>query len=326
MSWPLLAAAVAFALVNGANTGATLLAATHTLDSVGHGLGLVLLGVGVVVGPLLVGTGVAARFAQEMVPWGGEASETGMLVAVVVSLVVVLGLTRMGIPTGLTLAFVGALAGFGAASGAGVAWHSVLVVLGMMALAPVLGGLIAAAVITVLARRMHSRHVSRALGRVHAVSFPALALGYGASDGQKMLAISAVALGLTGSGAGGGAVPAPLMLMLALGVLFALGSAAGYRRMSLRLGQGVLPVRPLYAVTSEVATAGALLGSAGVGAPVGVAQTLTGSLVGAGASQGLSRVRWPQVSTIVTAWLVTLPVTFGLSAAVAGGLRAGGAL
>ncbi|GAA1136032.1 inorganic phosphate transporter [Ornithinicoccus hortensis] len=325
MNWALLAAAVAFALVNGANTGATMLAATITLDSIGHVLGLLLLGLGVALGPVLVGTGVAARFAGEMVPWEGEGSETGMLVAVLVSLLVVLGLTRLGIPTGLTLAFVGAIAGYGAASGTGIAWHSVLIVLGMMALAPVLGGLLAAFVIAVFARRLRSRHVSRSLGRVHALSFPALAVGYGASDGQKMLAISAVALGLTGQGASG-SVAAPTLLLVALGVLFTLGSAAGYRSMSRRLGQGVLPVRPVYAVTSEVATAAALLGSAGVGTPVGVAQTLTGSLIGAGASQGLGRVRWPQVSTIVVAWVVTLPLTFGIAAAVAGGLRAGGAL
>lgn len=322
MNWALLAAAVAFALVNGANTGATLLAATGTLDSIGHVVGLLLLAVGVIVGPFLVGTGVAARFAEELVPWEGAGSETGMLASVLITLVVVLALTRLGIPTGLTLAFVGALAGFGAASGAGVSWHSVAVVLGMMALAPVLGGLIAALVISLLARRLRSRHVSRALGRVHAVSFPALAVGYGASDGQKMLAITAVALGLSGQGE----VVAPVLVMVGLGLLFALGSAAGYRSMSRRVGQGVLPVRPLYAVTSEVSTAAALLGSAGVGTPVGVAQTLTGSLVGAGASQGIGRVRWPQVSTIVTAWVVTLPLSFGIAAGVAGGLRTGGVL
>lgn len=322
MNWALLVAAVAFAVVNGANTGATVLAATGTLDSIGHLLGLLLLAVGVIVGPLLVGTGVAARFAAELVPWDGAGSEIGMLAAVVITLVVVLALTRLGIPTGLTLAFVGALAGFGAASGAGVSWPSVAVVLGMMALAPVLGGLIAALVIFLLARRLHSRHVSRALGRVHSVAFPALALGYGASDGQKMLAITAVALGLTGRGE----VTAPVLVLVGLGVLFAVGSAAGYRSMSRRVGQGVLPVRPLYAVTSEVSTAAALLGSASVGTPVGVAQTLTGSLVGAGASQGLGRVRWPQVSTIVTAWVVTLPLTFAVAAAVAAGLRAGAVL
>lgn len=322
MNWALLAAAVAFALVNGANTGATLLAATLTLDSIGHLAGLVLLAVGVVVGPLLVGTGVAARFSEELVPWDGPGSETGMLTAVAITLVVVVGLTRLGIPTGLTLGFVGSLAGFGAASGAGVSWHSLGVVLGMMALAPVLGGALAALVISSLARRLHARHVSRTLGRVHLVAFPALTIGYGASDGQKMLAITAVALGLSGDGA----VAAPVLVLVGLGVLFALGSAAGYRSMSRRLGQGVLPVRPLYAVTSEVSTAAALLGSAGLGTPVGVAQTLTGSLVGAGASQGLGRVRWPQVSTIVTAWVVTLPLTFGVAAAAAAALRAGGAL
>lgn len=324
MSWPLLVAAVAFALVNGANTGATLLSVTHTLDSVGHLLALLLLALGVMAGPWLFGTAVAARFAQKLLPGGGaERSELSMLVAVVTTLAVVLALTRMSVPTGLTLAFVGSLAGVGAASGAGVPWASVLVVLGTMALAPVLGALIAAAVVAGLARRLHSRHVSRSLGRVHAVCFPALALGYGASDGQKMLAIAAVALGLSSS-AGGDAVPAPAPLLVATGVLFALGSAIGHRRMSRRLGRGLLPVRPLYAVTSEIATTGALLGSAGVGAPAGVAQTLTGSLVGAGASQGLGRVRWPQVSAIAVAWLVTLPTTFGLSAAVTGGLRVGG--
>lgn len=322
MNWALLAAAVAFALVNGANTGATLLAATVTLDSIGHGAGLVLLAVGVMVGPLVVGTGVAARFAEELVPWEGAGSEIGMLAAVLITLVVVLALTRLGIPTGLTLAFVGSLAGFGAASGAGVSWHSVAVVLGMMALAPVLGGLLAALVIAVLARRLHARHVSRTLGRVHLIAFPALSLGYGASDGQKMLAIAAVALGFSGQGE----MAAPLGVMVGLGVLFALGSAAGYGSMSRRVGQQVLPVRPLYAVTSEVSTAAALLGSAGAGTPVGVAQTLTGSLVGAGASQGVGRVRWPQVSTIIVAWVVTLPLTFGAAAGAAAALQAGGVL
>lgn len=318
----MLAAAVAFALVNGANTGATLLAASITLDSIGHVAGLVLLGIGVAVGPLVVGTGVAARFAEDLVPWHGAGSEVGMLTAVLITLIVVLGLTRWGIPTGLTLAFVGALAGFGAASGAGVSWHSVGIVLGMMALAPVLGGVIAAVFIAFLARRLRARHVNRTLGGIHLVSFSALALGYGASDGQKMLAIAAVGLGLTHSGR----VESPVLLMLVLGVLFAVGSAAGYRSMSRRVGQGVLPVRPVYAVTSEVSTAAALLGSASIGTPVGVAQTLTGSLVGAGASQGLGRVRWQQVSTIVTAWVVTLPLSFGIAAASAAALRAGGVL
>lgn len=303
--------AVAFALVNGANTGATLLATSLSLTTIGHPVGLLLLAGGVIVGPLLVGSAVATTFATQMTPSAASGGEVAMLCSVLVTLAVVLGLTRLGIPTGLTLALVGALAGYAVASGTGVAWPSVGKVLAMMALAPVVGGALSFLVVSVLARRLRSRHAGRSLGRMHLWAFPLLAVGYGASDGQKMLAIAAVALGAVGPA--GVAVSAPVLVVL--GLLFAVGSAAGLRSMSRRVGRGVLPIRPLYAVTSETATSVALLASASVGAPVGVAQTLTGSLVGAGGSQGWGRVRWGQVGTIIVAWGVTLPLAFTLAAA-----------
>lgn len=310
MTVALVLVAVAFALVNGANTGATLLATSLSLTTISHPVGLLLLVGGVVCGPLLVGSAVATTFATKMTPSGPD-SEVAMLSSVLVTLVVVLALTRSGIPTGLTLALVGALAGYAVASGAGLAWSSIGTVLAMMAAAPLLGGLLSFLAVSVLARRLRSRHAGRSLGRLHLAAFPLLALGYGASDGQKMLAIAAVALGTIGPG--GVLVSVPVLLVL--GLLFALGSALGLRSMTRRVGRGVLPVRPLYAVTSETATSVALLASAGLGAPVGVAQTLTGSLVGAGGSQGWRRVRWDQVGTIVVAWAVTLPLAFGLAAA-----------
>ncbi len=277
-----------------------------------HGVGLVLLGLGMALGPVLVGSGVATTFASELVPWSGQESTTGMLTAVLVSMVVVLALTRLGIPTGLTLALVGAIAGFGAASGAQLDWHTIAVVLAMMAAAPLIGGLVASLIVGTLARRIRARHVGRALGRMHVLAFSLLALGYGASDGQKMLAISAIALGAAT------APVAPSAAQLgAVAGLFVLGSAIGYRRMASRLGRGVLSVRPLYAVSAEASTSAALLTSTAIGAPVGVAQTLTGSLVGAGMAQGVRRVRWIEVGKIVVAWAVTLPLAFGGAAAVA---------
>jgi inorganic phosphate transporter, PiT family len=315
----MLVVAVAFALVNGANTGATLLATSLTLTSIGHPAGLVLLAAGVAVGPLLVGTGVASTFVTQMQAPGESGAELAMVCSVAVTLIVVLGLTRLGIPTGLTLAFVGALAGYALTAGSRVPWESVGKVLAMMAVAPLVGGIIAYLVVSVLARRLRTRHAGRSLGRMHLWAFPLLAIGYGASDGQKMLAIAAVALGT----ATPGGVVLSVPVLLGLGALFAIGSAAGFGRMATRMGRGVLPVRPLYAVTSETATSAALLGSAAIGAPVGVAQTLTGSLVGAGGSQGWGRVRWGQVGTIVVAWGVTLPLAFALAAVtgvVAGGI------
>lgn len=302
--------AVAFALVNGANTGATLLATSLSLTTISHPVGLLLLAGGVIAGPLLAGTAVATTFARQMAPSAQSGGEIAMLCSVLVTLVVVAGLTRLGIPTGLTLALVGALAGYAVASGSGVAWSSVGKVLAMMALAPIVGGALSYLVVSVLARHVRSRHAGRSLGRMHLWAFPLLAIGYGASDGQKMLAIAAVALGTAGPHGVSAAMPD----LLVLGLLFGVGSAAGLRSMSRRVGRGVLPVRPLYAVTSETATSVALLASASVGAPVGVAQTLTGSLVGAGGSQGWGRVRWGQVGAIATAWGVTVPLAFTLAA------------
>lgn len=311
MTVALVVLAVAFAVVNGANTGATLLATSLTLTSIGHPVGLVLLAAGVVAGPLLVGTGVATTFVGQLQAPGAAGAEVAVVCTVAVTLVVVFALTRLGIPTGLTLAFVGALAGYAVASGADAPWASVGKVLAMMAAAPLLGGLIGYVVVSVVARHLRTRHAGRSLARMHLWTFPLLALGYGASDGQKMLAVAAVA---TATVPAHGTVLADLPVLLALGILFALGSAAGFRRMATRVGRGVLPVRPLYAVTAEAATSAALLGSAAVGAPVGVAQTITGSLVGAGGSQGWGRIRWDQVGTIVIAWVVTLPLAFAVAA------------
>lgn len=311
MTVALVVLAVAFAVVNGANTGSTLLATSLTLTSIDHPVGLVLLAAGVVAGPLLVGTGVATTFVEQLSAPGAAGADVAVIVTVAVTLVVVFGLTRLGIPTGLTLAFVGALAGYAVASGADAPRASVLKVLAMMALAPLVGGLIAFVVVGFVARHVRTRHAGRSLGRMHLWTFPLLALGYGASDGQKMLAVAAVATAATPPA---GRVRADVPVLIGLGVLFALGSAAGFRRMARRVGRGVLPVRPLYAVTAELATSAALLGSSAVGAPVGVAQTITGSLVGAGGSQGWGRVRWDQVGTIVIAWVVTLPLAFALAA------------
>src|SRR5688572_28644913 len=116
----MLVVAVAFALVNGANTGATLLATSLTLTSIGHPAGLVNLAAGVAVGPLLIGTGVASTFVTQMQAPGQAGAELAVVCSVAVTLVVVLGLTRLGIPTGLTLAFVGALAGYAVTAGSRV--------------------------------------------------------------------------------------------------------------------------------------------------------------------------------------------------------------
>ncbi|NUT32734.1 MAG: inorganic phosphate transporter, partial [Hamadaea sp.] len=74
---------------------------------------------------------------------------------------------------------------------------------------------------------------------------------------------------------------------------------------------GLLPARQWRLVSAELAAAAAVFGSAGVGAPVSMTQSMAAGLVGAGASQGVRRVRWQFARPVLTAWLVTLPAAVG---------------
>jgi PiT family inorganic phosphate transporter len=301
-------AACVFALANGTNTGSTLLATSLTLRSVRPGAALVLVMAGVAAGPL-AGTGVATTLAGELVRWDSPSSRLGMLIAVLTSILVVLTLSRLRIPTSLTLALLGGIAGSGVTLGEPVAWSKVVFVLGMMALAPIVGGVIVALLIRIVAPSVRTGNAGRALRHTHVLAFSFLAFSYGANDGQKMLAVFAVAAGPVS-----GAVPLVWWQLGACALLFGAGTMLGVARMSRTVNTGVLPARPLDLLTTEVATGGAMLLGSAVGAPVGMAQTLSGSLVGAGLAQGMRRVRWNEASRIATAWLATLPVAFGLSA------------
>jgi len=305
----LVSAAVIFALVNGVNTGAALLAMAIRTDYVSPLLCLVVMVGGVFIAPYVFGTAVATTLAVELVDSNRVAAQAGMLTAVLVAIVVVGVLSMIRVPTSLTLSLVGAIAGFGWAFGENVQWWIVLKVLGMMAIAPMFGGLGAALFTRVIAPLLRSRDAGRFLKGFHALAFAFMSLSYGANDAQKMLAVFAVATGVTA-----GAVPAIGWQVALCSALFGVGSFVGVGRMSRTLGTGVLLSRPLDVVSAEISTAAAMLVSTSAASSVGLGQALSGSLIGSGLAQGLRRVRWREVSRIVMAWAATLPASLALSA------------
>lgn len=317
MSAALLVAAFAFALVHGTNTGATLLATGVALPSISPLVGLAIMVAGVAAAPFIVGTAVAGTVANDMVESDSPHGRVGMLAAVIVTILLVAFLSHLRIPTSLTLALVGAIAGFGFGARDEVHWDVVIKVLLMMAVAPVFGAVIAALVTRVIAPMILHANAGRSLRIVHVGAFCLLSFSYGANDSQKMLAVIAIAAGTSQ-----GSVPAVGWQIAVASVLFAIGTVLGVARMSKTVSRGILPARPLDIVSTEASTAAAMLISTTVGAPIGLGQTLSGALIGSGMSQGTRRVRWREVSRIITAWIVTLPGSF----LVAGGIGLAGSL
>lgn len=309
----LVVVAVIFAAVNGANDGGTLLALS--LKTAGLRVGVALLALAAMVGlaPAVLGTEVATTLAVRLVD-AGDGGRSVVLSAVVAAVAVTFALARGGLPTSLTVALVGGLVGAGAGAGATVAWGPVAAVVAVALAAPVVGGVLAFGLSRLARRLVAPGGVTRFLARAHRVTFTLQALAYGANDGQKMLAVGAVALGLVGGGSGG--VPRAWPLLVGAAVAFLLGAMLGLPRYASTVG-AIIPMRQPNAVVGEAAAAVAVLGTAAAGAPVSMTQAVAGGLVGTGASEGQGRVRWQVAAQVGIAWVVTLPAAVAVGAAVA---------
>jgi inorganic phosphate transporter, PiT family len=308
----LIVIAAGFAVVNGVNDGGSLVANGLKIQSLGLGPAVALLTTAVVVVPLVLGTRVADTLANRLVNLEGLAGQRALAVAVISGVAVVVVLARLGLPTSLTLATIGGITGSGLGAGRPVGWTMVLTVLALAAVAPFVGALLAFALAKVARQVTAPTTIGRLVNGGHRAAFTLQCVAYGANDGQKMLAVAALAFGI--SGASGGSLAG---LLAGLAVLFFVGTLLGVRRMAGTISAGVLAVRPMNAVTAEVSAGTAVLGTAFLGAPVSMTQAIAGGLVGSGVSEGARRVRWRLVLNIGAAWLVTLPAALLLAAALA---------
>jgi PiT family inorganic phosphate transporter len=94
----------------------------------------------------------------------------------------------------------------------------------------------------------------------------------------------------------------------------AAGTSLGGWRLIRTLGGRILRIRPVHAFSSQVAGASVILGAALVGGPVSTTQVMSSAIIGVGAAERLNKVRWLVLRDMVVAWLLTIPVTAGLSA------------
>lgn len=307
--------AVAFVLVCGANDGASLLAMAVRHSSGSAVPVLLMLTAAVAVGPALFGVRVARTFTEGLIPGDARHPALIFLCGAAASLVLVLLLTWRGIPTSITLAVLGGLAGAGSGLGERPHWARLGLVLGIAAAAPLIGAAAGFALGRGARRMPTTPGMPRLVHGAHIAAFGCQCLAYAANDGQKMFAVAAVAS--AGHVDGSLDTPPGLAPAVAVALVFAVGAVLSLRRVSGGASVRLLAARPWQVASAEMASSATVLSSAALGAPVSMTQTVIGALVGAGASEGGRRVRWQFAVPLVTAWGVTLP------AAYAAGLLAG---
>jgi PiT family inorganic phosphate transporter len=184
-------------------------------------------------------------------------------------------------------------------------------------LAPVIG-MFVALVITILIVNIFQRsNPYRAEGwfrRLQLISSALLSLGHGGNDAQKVLGIIAAALMAHGDIQSFSELPhwVPIACFSAI----ALGTMSGGWRIVKTMGSRITKVSPLEGVCAETAGAITLFLTQYLGIPVSTTHTITGAIVGVGATKRMSAVRWGVTINLIWAWILTIPVSALLAALV----------
>jgi PiT family inorganic phosphate transporter len=175
--------------------------------------------------------------------------------------------------------------------------------------APLVGFLVAAALMLVILwviRRRPPGPVNRAFRRLQLVSAGFVAFTHGTNDAQKTMGIIALALIASGHLSAEG-FDVPLWVIVSSAAAMGLGTYVGGWRIIRTLGQRIAKLEPPQGFAAETATASILWVTGNVGFPVSTTHTISGSVLGAGASRRLSAVRWGVAGNILVAWLLTIP-------------------
>jgi PiT family inorganic phosphate transporter len=147
--------------------------------------------------------------------------------------------------------------------------------------------------------------------RLQLISAGLYSLGHGTNDAQKTMGIITGLLVANGHLA---AFDVPYWVVLICHAAIALGTLSGGWRIVHTMGQRITKLRPVGGFAAETAGAITLIGSALGGIPVSTTHTITGSIVGVGATHRLSAVRWGVAGNIVWAWILTIPASAAISA------------
>jgi PiT family inorganic phosphate transporter len=215
-----------------------------------------------------------------------------------------------GIPSSSSHALIGGLIG-AAVSKAGV-WSllapGILKTVAFIFISPflgmTLGALMMLAVSWIFMRSSPSK-VDRWFRRMQLVSASAYSLGHGGNDAQKTVGI--IWMLLIAAGQLAPKDPIPYWIVVACYVTIALGTAFGGWRIVKTMGQRITKLKPVGGFCAETGGAITLFTTGALGIPVSTTHTITGAIVGVGAAQNVSAVRWGIAGTIVWAWVLTIP-------------------
>ena len=218
-----------------------------------------------------------------------------------------------GIPSSSSHALIGGIVGAVVAkTGAGsLIAAGILKTVAFIFISPLLGFLLGSIMMVLVSwtfRRATPSRVDRWFRRLQLVSAGAYSLGHGGNDAQKTIGIIWMLLIATGYTAASDASP-PMWTIVCCYIAIATGTMFGGWRIVKTMGQKITKLKPVDGFCAETGGAVTLFLATALGIPVSTTHTITGAIVGVGATKRASAVRWGVAGNIVWAWIFTIPAS-----------------
>lgn len=224
-----------------------------------------------------------------------------------------------GIPSSSSHALIGGLVGSALAKSGWSAlnWDGLLKTIAFIFVSPLLGFVLGSffmLLVSWIYFRTPPSKVDRRFRRLQLLSAGLYSLGHGGNDAQKTIGIIWMLLIATGYASSTADAP-PLWVIGGCYLSMGLGTLFGGWRIVRTMGQKITKLKPVGGFCAEAGGAITLFLASFLGIPVSTTHTITGAIVGVGATQKLSAVRWGVAGNIVWAWVLTIPASAVLAAA-----------
>jgi PiT family inorganic phosphate transporter len=261
----------------------------------------------------LTGTAVAKTIAAGIATTpGGDGGQVVVAAALVGGIAWDISTWRLGVPSSSSHALIGGLIGAAIAAGGvealkpdGIA-EKVLLPLVLSPILGVIGGFGLMVLLLNVFRRFHPRRLNDRFRRLQVLSAAYMAFSHGSNDAQKTMGVITLAL------VAGGVLAEPIVpfwVIVLAATAISLGTAAGGWRIIRTMGQRVVKLDPVHGFAAETTSATIILGASHFGMPVSTTHVISSAIMGVGASDRFSAVRWGVAWNIIVAWVLTIPAS-----------------
>jgi PiT family inorganic phosphate transporter len=312
----LIVLAVMFDFLNGVHDSSNIVATMISSRAIRPRAALAMTAVAEFCGPFIFGVAVANTIGNEIV--SSEHLNMLVVIAALVSAIIWNIMTwLLGIPSSSSHAIIGGIIG-AVAVGAGfqeIQMRGVIKVLITLFTSPVIG-FFAGMLIANIIYRMSWKATPKINGvfkKLQIITSLGLALSHGTNDAQKTMGI--ITLGLVISGVQD-TFSVPFWVIVVCAAAIALGTSIGGWQLIRTLGSKFYRIRPVHGFASQATSAAVILTASLFGGPVSTTQVVSTAIMGVGAAERMSKVRWGVAGEIASAWLFTIPSTAFLAAAI----------